>query len=229
MRALLHSPQVFEVGARAYDFLTDHGLWREQAARLLDPPPGRAPAQVLDVGCGPGMSAFALADLLPAARVLGVDLSHAMVTRARQHLRDRPRPSVEVLVADATRLPLASASCDLVTGHSFLYLVPDRRAVLRELRRVLRPGGALRLMEPNAEGSLLRAAGQALRRAPRLLARPRETLLLGASMSVWRFYSQAVGRLEAGATRALLEQAGFLEVECVPTLGRLGLHVRATV
>ena len=129
---------LFGLGAQAYDLLTGQALWRAQILRLLDhTPPAPGPLRVLDLGTGPGVSAFALAEALPDSVVTGVDLSPRMIARARAHhaqtfphLRD-----VDFLVADAAALPFAPASFDLVTGHSFLYLLPDPVAVLREARR----------------------------------------------------------------------------------------------
>lgn len=90
-----------------------------------------SPADVLDVGCGNG----AYLHQLRARRIgaVGCDLSAGMLASARPH---------EALVnADATRLPLAASTFDVVLAPHMLYHVPDRAAAVRELRRVLRPGG----------------------------------------------------------------------------------------
>ena len=65
-----------------------------------------------------------------------------------------------------------TASLDLAVGHSFLYLIPDRGAVLREVRRVLAPGGTLVLMEPNEDASLPHAVREGARRCRVALRRP---------------------------------------------------------
>lgn len=228
MGKLLQDPRVFRAGARIYDAITGHDLWEEQARGLLTPPPPGPVRRVADLGCGPGMSTFPLVDLVPDATVVGVDLVPAMLVRAAAHRRTRGGPPVMFLAADAGRLPLASGSVDLVTGHSFLYLMPHRDAVLAEVVRVLRPGGALRLMEPNADGSLRRAARAA---APHTLTtlrqRPGSAVRMAVAMCAWRVYSDAVGRLDPVELTPQLEQAGLTDVVCEPTLGGLGLHVRA--
>lgn len=221
--------RVFDLGAAAYDLVTDNALWREQVARLLVPgqPP---PRRLLDLGCGPGGSAFVLADLLPTTSVVALDIAPKMVERARAHQRARwsgQGDRVSLLVADATHLPLADAVVDAVTGHSFLYLVPDPLAVLREARRVLRPGGRVAFMEPSARGSLRRAARGGLAHAGELLRRPWDAGRHAASMLTWRAYGALVGRLDPERLCDLLGQAGFVEVTLSPTLGGLGVHARA--
>lgn len=90
-----------------------------------------APERVLDVGTGTGSAAEALAARWPSARITGVDLSEAMIERARaKSLPDR----VDFRVADAAALPFADGEFDLVTHNN----VP---VFLGEVARVLAPGG----------------------------------------------------------------------------------------
>jgi SAM-dependent methyltransferase len=88
---------------------------------------------VLEIGVGTGLVALALRDL--GHRVLGVDLSQPMAARAA----DRLGPVV--VVGDALRLPVADAALDRAVSAWVLHLVGDQGAVLREVARVLRPGG----------------------------------------------------------------------------------------
>lgn len=226
---LLDHRRIFDLGAAYYDLATDNALWREQVARLLEPG-APAPRRLLDLGCGPGGSAFVLADLLPETRVVALDIAPKMVERARRHQRTRwaaQGDRVALLVADATRLPLADGTFEAVTGHSFLYLVPDPLAVLREARRVLAPGGRVAFMEPNERGSLRRAAVRGVAHAGELLRRPLDAGRHAWSMLSWRIYGQLVGRLAPERLEALLLDAGFVDVRLSPTLGGLGMHARA--
>ncbi len=230
-RSFVHVP-IFEFGAAIYDVLTRQGLWREQIAAVLRYLPAAAWARerlrVLDLGCGPGISSFVLAERLGArAEVVGIDIARNMIARARRHHAERYRQlhGVRFEVADATRLRFADARFDLAVGHSFLYLVPDRAAVLAEVRRVLAPGGTLVLMEPHRHGSLLGAAWAARTRVDALWRRPWAATRFVTSMALWRLVSAAAGRLDEPRARVLFERAGFDRLEVHPTLGGLGLHL----
>lgn len=217
---------VFNAGSAAYDLLTNQAVWREQVASVLDhvPAPARV-ERVLDLGCGPGMSAFVLAERLPHASVDGVDLAEKMVSRARRHhARSFPRlANVRFHVGDATDLHWPDDTFDLAVGHSFLYLVPDRLAVLEQVRRVLRPGGTLVLLEPNRAGSLRAAAGREFGVGTEAHA-PLDVARFRASMVLWRVVSGSVGRLDPMLVQDWLLDAGFDTAEVVPTLGGLGMH-----
>jgi ubiquinone/menaquinone biosynthesis C-methylase UbiE len=169
---------------------------------------------VLDLGCGPGVSAIELARLRPDARFVGLDIAPRMLNEARRRLRATalPQGQIHLVLGDASQLPFPSDSIDALTGHSLLYLVPDRAATLAEGRRVLHTGGQLIFMEPNERpASLLRVLR--LSRDPRYLI----------SVALWRPFSRIHGRFTAAALQATLEAAGFVDCRVDETLGGLGL------
>ena len=208
---------IFNLGADVYGWFTAQPAWRASCARmaaLLPPEPG---IRVADLGCGPGVSAIELARRRPDARVVGLDRARRMLTEARRRSRQaRARCTVGRpigwVLGDAARLPFPDASLDAVTGHSFLYLLPDQPAALAEMRRVLRPNGVTILMEPHARpatlGGILRAG-----RDPRHLL----------AVSLWRPFSRVHGRYTRASLRAALEAAGFANCRVEETLGGLGL------
>ncbi len=218
---------IFNVGARFYDWLTDQDLWRHQVASMqVYFPDLERPLRVLDLGCGPGVSTFALAETMATGtRLVGIDLATNMIDRAKllHRLRYTHLEGIEFHVADATSLSFEDDAFDAAIGHSFLYLVPDRVAVLREVRRVLAPGGALVLMEPDRDGSLS-VAWPALRdeRAADGTRTGRWRFL--TSMVLWRIASNAAGQMNTELVESLFDEGGFDSVTCHHTLGGLGLH-----
>jgi ubiquinone/menaquinone biosynthesis C-methylase UbiE len=110
------------------------GMARTLAAAGIQPG-----VEVLDVACGPGIVACAMAQ--QGARVHGVDLTPAMIEQARERQRDRRIEYVDWQVADARQLPFADRTFDIVVTRYSFHHMPDPAAVLREMRRVCRPGG----------------------------------------------------------------------------------------
>lgn len=208
----------FSLAAWPYDVLMSQDVWRSHIRTLLPRFPEQAiPHRVLDLGCGPGNSTLELVRA-GARHVVGVDLAHGMLRLARRRVRGSGEfDRMCVLRADATRLPVAAGSFDAVTGHSFLYLVPDPAAVLVEARRALRPGGRIVLMEPAAG-----APGWDL--VPQLLQSAR----FAVSMALWRVVSSVARRYTDEELRAALEGAGFVGVTVERTLGGLGLVATGT-
>jgi ubiquinone/menaquinone biosynthesis C-methylase UbiE len=100
--------------------------------------------RILDAACGNGRySKFLLRHADPDAVLTAFDLSPAMLRRARKHLKSA---RVSLAVADLTRLPYADGWFDAIVCGWVLEHLPDPRSGLRELARVLRPGGKLLLM-----------------------------------------------------------------------------------
>jgi ubiquinone/menaquinone biosynthesis C-methylase UbiE len=103
-----------------------------------------AGTSVLDIPCGGG---FALRVLGPgqAVHYVAADISPYMLQRAREEARRlQARDVIEFVEADVTALQFADATFDLCVTYNGLHCLPDPRAALRELTRVLRPGGTLR-------------------------------------------------------------------------------------
>jgi len=103
--------------------------------------PGEA---VLDLGCGAGFDVFVAAQLVgPAGRVVGIDLSPEMLAMAEAELREPKFPQIEFQMAQVETLPFPDASFDVALSNGVLNLIPDKPQALREIFRVLRPGGRL--------------------------------------------------------------------------------------
>lgn len=134
-----HWPAVYEVENRAQD--VDGDIWRalreERGADVLDG------VDVVDVGCGDG---FHLPLFAGTARsVAGVEPHPPLVERARRRVAGLP--GVQVLAGTAQRLPLPDASADLVHARTAYFFGPGCEPGLAEADRVLRPGGALVIVD----------------------------------------------------------------------------------
>ncbi|MEI8259864.1 MAG: class I SAM-dependent methyltransferase [Deltaproteobacteria bacterium] len=137
-------------------------------------------SRALDVGCGAGHWTAVLTTLLPpSAEVVGVDRDHGWLELARQGVRDSAspnRPRFEPGVAES--LPFPDASFDMVTCQTLLMHLPDPGAALREMRRVLEPGGLLAIVEPsNLVQTLLPGSPEAHDEVDDVLARVRFQLV----------------------------------------------------
>ncbi|MFC8429390.1 class I SAM-dependent methyltransferase [Streptomyces sp. NPDC057253] len=132
--------------AATFDDEPDHGLRdpevrRAWAGRLREWLPEKA-SDVLDLGCGTGSLSLLAAE--QGHRVTGVDLSPAMVERARAKLAGR---DAVFLVGDAARPPVGEQRFDVVLVRHVLWALPDPGRVLRGWWGLLRPGGRLVLVE----------------------------------------------------------------------------------
>jgi len=130
--------------AQRYD-LANHTLscgfdfyWRKRAAQIVE---GWRPRRILDLATGTGDLALVLQKSLPEAEVVGADFSEEMLAVARgKGLR-------QTALADARQLPFAEERFDVISIAFGLRNLPDWSEGLREMRRVLRPGGHLLVLE----------------------------------------------------------------------------------
>ncbi|MBT2407826.1 MULTISPECIES: class I SAM-dependent methyltransferase [unclassified Streptomyces] len=116
--------------------------------------------RVLDAGCGTGRALTALrAAVGPAGTVLGADLTPQMLAAAQRAGR---ASEGALLLADVARLPLRDEALDAVFAAGLIAHLPDPEANLRELARVVRPGGRLALFHPIGRAALAARHGREL-------------------------------------------------------------------
>jgi ubiquinone/menaquinone biosynthesis C-methylase UbiE len=208
--ARLYARFAFGRAAAVYDLLTDHPEWRADCRAMAALVPG---PRVLDLGVGPGTSALEMWRADPARTHVGLDVSDPMLRRARA--RAAALGLVLPLVrADALHLPFRGGALDGATGHSLLYLLDDALAALAEVRRALRPGGAVAFLEPRAGPARLSHA-----------------LAGGAhhavAMALWRGMSRLHRRFDERSLAALLARAGFEGARAWPVLSGFGVMATA--
>ena len=142
MDAALEKRQVeraYELYAPVYDFIFDwiFAPGRVAAVKHLDIQRGNS---VLEVGIGTGLN---LPLYPPACRLTGIDLSAEMLDKAVERVQTLAMPNVTLKVMDATSMDFADDEFDKAVATYTISAVPDPVAVLREMRRVVKPGGVL--------------------------------------------------------------------------------------
>jgi ubiquinone/menaquinone biosynthesis C-methylase UbiE len=209
---------IFDAGAKIYNLMNSNPIWQENCAHLLDGTTANENgAVVLDLGIGPGVSAFGMGQRNAEAHFIGLDISQQMLAVAGKNRKELgwSGARLSLLRANAQCLPLAQGSVDATTGHSFLYLLPDHHAALQEANRVLRHGGYAAFLEPYVGqvdwGWLLS------QRSTRLVI----------SLTLWRFYNWVHGRFSKQSMQREMERTGFTNISTEVTLGGFGIFGRA--
>ena len=104
--------------------------------------------QVLDVGSGAGFDSFQAARQVgPEGRVVGVDMTQAMIDVARAGAAEMGLQNVQFKLGFAEDLPIEDGSMDVVISNGVINLCPDKVAVMSEVRRVVKPGGRFQIAD----------------------------------------------------------------------------------
>jgi len=216
--------EMFTQIAPSYDLLNHvlsmqlDRLWRARVARILKPILRRPDAVVLDLCCGTGDLAMALART-GSARVMGADFAHPMLVQAKA----KTAAKIPFLEADALRLPFAHASFDLLTAAFGFRNLANYEDGLREMLRVLKPGGTLAILEftEPPDGML----GDLYRWYFRRVL-PRIGGMLSGDRDAYTYLPRSVSRFfRPGQLRELMEKVGYTEVSYrVWTMGTVALH-----
>ena len=142
--------RVFDSVATRYDLMNDvmsmgmHRIWKAITISQANVKPGQ---RVLDVASGTGDLALAFAKRVgPLGKVVMSDINAQMLARGRNRLIDHGYP-IESVVCDAEHLPFPDQSFDLVTVAFGLRNMTDKPTALKQMHRVLKPGGKLMVLE----------------------------------------------------------------------------------
>lgn len=107
---------------------------------------GHSPIKLLDIGCGTGVFASLLRSELPGATVWGMDLVAGMLAKGHERWK-RHAAHVQPVQGDSERLPFATGAFDAITCANSFHHYPHQDRAVAEMRRVLRPGGRLLLID----------------------------------------------------------------------------------
>jgi arsenite methyltransferase len=151
---------------------------------------------VLDLGSGGGIDVLLSAKRVgPTGKAYGLDMTDEMLALAREHQRQAGATNVEFLKGEIEHIPLPDASVDVIVSNCVINLSADKRQVLREAFRVLKPGGRFAVSDVVVRGEM-----------PANLRR---------SMELW--VGCVAGALEEQEYTRLLADAGFVSVGIEPT------------
>jgi arsenite methyltransferase len=165
----------------------------------------RAGEVVVDLGSGGGLDVFLASKMVgPEGRSIGIDMTPAMLDRARANAKAGGYTNVEFHQGTIDKLPLADASVDCVISNCVLNLAPDKPAVFRELFRVLKPGGRLAVSDIALKAEL-----------------PKEI-----ATSVAAYVGCIAGAIRIEDYRTELRKAGFEHVEIVDSGADLNAYAK---
>ena len=111
--------------------------------------------RILDVGCGGGMTIAEMLKLSEGSVIDGIDYSPTSVEQSKEQNKEYLGSRVNIYESDVTKLPFENDTFDLATAVETVYFWPDLQAGLKEIRRVLKPGGQIAIFNEGSDQSIL--------------------------------------------------------------------------
>jgi arsenite methyltransferase len=160
---------------------------------------------IIDLGCGGGLDVLlASSSVGPAGKAIGIDMTPEMIDRARASAARMGAENVEFHLSRIEQIPLPDASADCIISNCVINLAPDKRAVFREMYRVLKPGGRVAVSDIALKKPL-----------PEAVAR-----------DVLAYVGCIAGAISFADYEQGLRAAGFRDVQLVDTGADLGAYAQ---
>lgn len=191
-------------------------LWRKKVGRIVK---AWSPQEILDVATGTGDLALELQQACPQADLIASDFCPEMLAHASK------RGVAKTQVVDAMNMPFEDDSCDVLTVAFGLRNMADYAAALTEMRRVIRPGGHLLVLDfSTPEGVLGKPYDFYLNKVL-----PKVAGVLTGQEGAYSYLAGSIGDFPSGeAMRSLISAQGYEDVECVPLSGGIASIYTAT-
>lgn len=168
---------------------------------------------VLDLGCGAGFDCFLAAKKVGKnGKVIGVDMTPAMIDKARENVQKGTYQNVEFRLGEIENLPAADSSVDVVISNCVINLSPDKEKVLKETYRVLKPGGRIAI----SDLALLKELPEKIRSsaeayvgcvAGAVLIEDYKNIVKTAGFKDVKFTTRTICECDDSATKDAIEQA----------------------
>ncbi|MFC4994569.1 ubiquinone/menaquinone biosynthesis methyltransferase [Rubritalea tangerina] len=192
-------------------------LWRKKVGRMVR---AWSPDEILDVATGTGDLALELQRVCPNANLIASDFCPEMLAHATE------RGVKQTLVVDAMNMPFQDDAADVLTVAFGLRNMADYPAALTEMRRVIRPGGHLLILDfSTPEGILKKPYGFYLNKVL-----PKIAGLLTGEEGAYSYLAGSIGDFPSGdAMIKLISQQGYSDVQCTPLSGGIASIYTAVV
>lgn len=213
--------RMFDNIAPAYDFMNTamtlglHRIWRDKALKAaLKEMPSEGKFNALDVATGTGDVAFRLHEWFPWARITGIDLSAGMLEIARRKLEGLPGNASKMIAfgkADCLALPYQDASFNLITVAYGVRNFENLLQGLREMKRVLSPGGVLCVVELSVPEGRLTGLGYKLYTQTLI---PAIGKLVSGDSRAYRYLPESIAAApQRRALAEIMKKAGFRNIK----------------
>jgi ubiquinone/menaquinone biosynthesis C-methylase UbiE len=221
-------PYSYDLATGLYDRLARQKYWDNSISELTRFAFSELESNhlnILDIGCGPGNSTTMIALECTNSNITGVDISTNMINRANKKLRREKETSnvIAYVRSDAASLPFPDNYFDLVTGHSFLYMVRNKKEVMQELARVLKPGGQIAFLEP---GTSINAVGRSALLKDNI-RNPKPYTRLQTKLLLIRIYSTRKGLVTPSYIHSIFDETGLSDFIWKEAMGGRALLFKA--